>query len=168
MLAIGLALSLVTLSAIADLSFNAPHIPASSWEQHPQGIALAVTLANRTHNGSQKHYVVVYIKNTSASDKYFSEMNDISRLELSYVNDSGAEVPLRTYNYDHPDGIVLMNVPPYAIKPGEILSRKIELTPDELALVKAHPVQCSFFISDQQVDKGYKVESAPKMLISEP
>jgi hypothetical protein len=164
MLTIGLALNLVTLSAIADLYFTAPNIPASSWEQFPQGIALAMTLENRTHNGAQKHYVMVYIKNTSGSDKYFYEMNDISRLELYYVTDSGTAVPLRTYNYDHRDGIVLMNVPPYAIKPGEVLSRDIELTSDELALVKSHAVKCSFFISDKESAKGYKIESSPRIL----
>ena len=153
-LAILFVASLV-LSARAD---DQPNIPASAWEQHPEGIALAFTLSSRAEGNRQVISIYVYIKNTSNADWYFERNKEPA---IYYIRDH--DVPLR--NYDESMFEESKKVTPERIKPGGTGSRTIDLTPAELALIKGLPVKCRVIIYDERY-KRYEIESSSKILVS--
>jgi hypothetical protein len=115
-----------------------PHIPANAWEQHPEGIALAMILTTQMENGVQKSTIQVYVKNTSNVVKSYFGPNHFDGMGviILYVKNNES-VSLRDYSPE--EGSKKMRP---QIKPGQILSQTVDLSPDELALIKAYPVKC--------------------------
>ena len=135
------------------------NIPAALWEQHPEGIALALFLSTQD---VQKKAIQVYIQNTSNTDKYLIVSGIDSGIQIYYIDATGAQVPLHNYSDN------MLNRKSSLIKPGETLTRRILLTPDELVLIQTHPIKCNFIIHDPATEKYSKIESTPKMLASGP
>src|ERR1700683_5337235 len=94
-LAIIFVMNIVISNATAnEMSFCQPDFPASLWEQHPEGIALAMTLSTRTENGVESNAIHVYIKNTSPTVKDFPPRGSDWGIEIYYIDGHGAQVPL--------------------------------------------------------------------------
>ena len=79
---------------------------------------------------------------------------------MFYIDDHGNQVPLRNYDQD-----VELRMFSETIKPDTILSIKIDITSEELATIKAHPVLCSFVIYDPTSKQKYTIKTSPKQLI---
>jgi len=154
-----------SVSALAQ-----PAIPASSWEQHPEGFALAVILTKRIDNERSISSIEVYFKNIGKKDFFTSLPEPIpTPFQVFYLNDSKVLTPLRDYNPNPgPPPTVEASVMPLEIKPGETVSGAIDITPNELALIRGRHVVCKVSISDHE-NGGYKlIESSPKILVTAP
>lgn len=159
LLAIIFATTMVLSIASAD---DKPNDPASSWEQHPEGIALTVTLTSIAEKSPPKNSIQIYIKNTSESAKTLYG-HGTGEVRIFYTDDHNAQIPLRAYNGDllSPKGNTVLQM-------GATLGKTISLAPSELALIKTHPVKCAFGIYDETLKKGYIIESSPRILVNEP
>src|ERR1700728_1167499 len=101
MLAIIFAVHTVISTATADdLSFGQPNISIASWEQHSEGVALALTLNTQTEKGVHKSVINVYIKNTSDTNKTFIVSGADSGIRIYYIDGQGAQVTLHNYTID--------------------------------------------------------------------
>ena len=147
--------------------FAEPQIPDSAWEQHPEGIAVAMTFSSHNENNVQKNVITIYMKNTSNLSAYYVGTEGFHReVALFLVDKAGEETPLRDYS-PQPGSKILAP----EIKPGETLSRTVDLSPEEMALIKGHPIKCrlNFLnISENKIVKHYAVKSTPKVLIADP
>ncbi len=154
------------LFVFAPLSAQS-NIPTSAWEQHPEGVALAMTSTTNTDNGAQKGAISVYIKNTSDLTKYYKGPDGFNLdMQIFYMDDHGEQIPLRDYNWR---GCSSTLSP--AIKPGKILSRTVDLNPNEFALIQGRLIKCRvciFVIADSKIQQRYLIESLPRKLISAP
>jgi len=141
---------------------DTPSIPANAWESHPEGIALAVMLTSRMDHGTKKYSILVYTKNTSQASIYYQGPDGFHlEMEIFYY-DHDKPIPLRDYSPESGSRII-----PPEIQPGETLLRKVDLNPDELALIQAHPVKCRAIIADRTF-RNVAVDSSPKILIAVP
>jgi len=145
-------LFLVSTPLVAD-----PEIPASAWEQHPEGVAVAMLLSAPP----EKAALNVYTKNVSETDKLLYSRTD-AEIRIYYINDAKARIPLRACDDDP-----LSYSGNYIIKKGQVHSETITLTSDESAAVRAHPVSCSFGVYDMILKKGFMISSAPNLLGSQ-
>jgi hypothetical protein len=142
-------------------------IPEDSWEQHPEGIALAMTLISQTGADDVEHAVHIYIKNTSTIDKKLMDGNIDHGMEIYYLNDSGAKVPLHNYHPIQSELNMIEGNPKkkdVIIKPNEIVSRSVNINSSDLLLFKTHPVICRFFICDLGANQQSTIESSPRRL----
>jgi hypothetical protein len=82
-----------------DLSFSHAKIPASQWEQYPEGISLALVLTRRIEAGLHinKPLIKVYIKNMSDTVINFPAHGKDYGIELYYTDSNGSKVPLHDY-----------------------------------------------------------------------
>jgi len=165
--AILFVMSMVISTAPAD---DKPNIPASAWEQHPEGVALAMILVTQTENGTQKGAIKVYVKNTSSGIKYLPDNINDWAVQIFYIDNKGKHVPLRDYSAEQRPRTFTMPAMPDSrlYQPGEIGIRTIDLSPSELAVVKKYPVICHFYFGDVQIGRFNPIESSPKMLIASP
>ena len=146
------------------------NIPVNSWEQHAQGVSVALDLVEwiDENGGYQRRAIKVYIKNTSNIDKYLMDAGIDFGIQIIYINEQNSQSSLHNIDLLHPSGL---RVVPFAvIKPGQVLVCTIELEQNELDLLKAHAVKCVFFISNQGLhldtaDRD-KIETSPVMLVS--
>jgi hypothetical protein len=158
------AINLMISAATAD---DQPNIPKSSWEQHREGIALAITLTSQTGADDGEHAVHIYIKNTSAIDKKIIDGDIDHGMELYYLNDSGVKVPLHNYHPIQSELEMIERNPKkkdVLIKPNEIVSRSVNINSSDLLLLKTHPVICRFFICDLGTNQQSTIESSPRQL----
>jgi hypothetical protein len=163
-LAILFAANMVFSAAVAD---NQTNLPAGAWEQHPEGIALALRLTTTTHPAGQANAISISIKNISKTPKQFSRFAAESGIQIFYLKKPGAPIPLGT------DSVLIYHAAiydsgPVAILPNATLVRVVKLTSKELVSVKSYPVKCIIRISDPTEKKDYKIESSPKMLVNGP
>ena len=162
--------TLVTILVLSVIAFSVkagdqPDVPANAWEQHEEGVSTAIILVSMTEDGKKKSAIKVYIKNTANTEKYLpGDVND-SALQIFYVASNGNHVPLRDYTKKAPLVFSMSAMPDSRrYEAGEVRVKTIDLTPNELALVEAHPIFCRFRISDLEVG-GYKmIESSPRQL----
>ena len=139
-----------------DLAVPDPSaIPASSWESHPaEGIDLAMMLINQ----DKKPLLLVYVKNTSNGIKELAGSKIDGGFKLFFLDSNGVRHDLHDYDPRHGSGSADTN----DINSGEILSNRIALTPNDLVLMKSHPIQCSFRIYDLTAKQDYDLISSPK------
>jgi hypothetical protein len=156
-------LFILTLSAPPVAADNQPSVPDNSWEQRPEGIALAMILTVQKIE-PKKASLHVYIKNTSDAVKAYSDYGIDSGIEIFYINESERLIPLHDYSLKN-GGIVQGLREAREIKLGDFLTFTIDLTPKELLFVKSHPVICRIIIYDKAERKYHKVDSSPKLLI---
>jgi hypothetical protein len=146
-----------------------PNIPGGAWEQHTEGVALAIVFTVTTENGTEKGTIKVYIKNTSGTTKYLPGNINDRAVQIFYIDNEGRCVPLRDYSLKVPPIFTMPAMPDSRLyQAGELGIRTVDLSPTELALVKKYPVQCRFHISDSKIG-GYKlIESSLKILVAGP
>jgi hypothetical protein len=139
-------------------------IPESAWEQHPEGLALALFLKTTTVEGQEKDTIRVFMKNTSTTLKRYvgPDLYNVA-VEIFYENNEGKQVPLR--DYSPPSGTPL---PPPEIKPGAIFLRTVDLTPDELTLIKTHRISAHISITDDAGKQNYYLQSALQLVGPQP
>ncbi len=146
------ALSLIVPNATAD----APNIPASSWEQHPEGIALRLTW--------QGNSITTHIKNTSNTVRELASQGTNSFVSLFYVDEKGASIPLGNPPNPAFEEETQKTLGPTDIMPGKEVAKSTILTPDQLILIKTRPVKCSVVVYDPATKQQSTVESVPKVL----
>jgi hypothetical protein len=141
-----------------------PNIPASSWEQHPEGIALAINLITQTETGNQESFVQVYIKNLSSASIQVIDSEIDFGIEVYYLDGQGTEIPLHNYHPDPDESTYHRKMRHIVIGPSDVILRTVRLTPDELVVIKAHLSKCSFIIYDPTNKRQFAIESSPKYL----
>jgi hypothetical protein len=153
-LAIAFALNVVALTATADEQLN---IPANAWEQHPEGVALALILTKGIENDAQSIYLRLYVKNTS--DNPVPLMGGPA--VFFYVDGSGKTVILANNSDDN----LIENFQRWkVIAPGKIRSTDIEVTTAEVAVIKANTVKCKILLLDRATHKEVPVVGSPQLL----
>src|ERR1700683_2136817 len=143
-----------------DLSFGEPKLPASQWEQHSDGIALAIIPTRRIDKEYyiNKPIINIYIKNTSNSIKNFPAHGMDFGIELYYINSNGFKVPLHDYSQKQFFSMNLGNIP---IQPGATLLVPIDISEKEALLLKTVPVECRIELSDPATNQSFTIESSP-------
>jgi hypothetical protein len=159
-LPIVLAISFLVCRAHADSPVGDVKIPASSWETHVEGIALATILISREEGGEKKYLLSVYLKNTSDSVKEYVVSGNDGGLQFFTRNEANAWTPLRDYGPNH----YLASATHDNIVPGGIIHHEIELSPAEVALIEAHDLKAGFIIYDLTTMKKSIIESLPRRL----
>jgi hypothetical protein len=141
-----------------------PELPQKAWEQHREGIAVAILAVTDAESIPPKYSISAFLKNTSSTDKYFAGFDGTHRdFEIFYTDDNGNQTPLRDYR--QPDIIQKMLECP-VIKPGATLSLTVGLTPPEIVLLKGRLVRCAFSMFGLGTHFG--VESSPTILFPSP
>jgi hypothetical protein len=141
-------------------------VPASAWEQLPQGFAIALTY--------NKSYVTLNIKNTSNAVKQIrrSSLNVL----LFYADEHGVLIPLSNQKekrksgdpmeeilagIDPPDSRGPMCFPPRMELWYQVCA---EITPEDWSLIKGHPVVCHVELYDLTTNTKIHLESSPRIL----
>ena len=161
---------LVFLAVLSFSTFFAaaeePPIPPSAWEQHPEGVALALVLTSGTDGGLQVSYLRLYVKNTSDTAKYLVTQSHGVAAQFFYVGANGNQVILG--NHDHPGhpekDLIESNQRLRVILPGKIRSTGTEVTADEVALMKTQTVRCKIYINDPTTKQDVPITGAPQLL----
>jgi hypothetical protein len=83
-----IATSFLVCRVQADSDADESKIPASSWETHAEGIALASILISQKVGGAQKHFLKVYLENTSNSVKEYIVSGNDGGLQFFTRNDA--------------------------------------------------------------------------------
>jgi hypothetical protein len=143
-----------------------PQIPDNAWQQHPEGVALALMLSKGRGNDAQSIYLNLYVKNTSN--------NPVSMMGgpaiFFYLDSSGKPVSLG--NHAHPDqpwkDAIERNQRFKVIPPGKIRSTGTDVTTAEVALIKTHTVQCKIILVDPATQKEVAVVGSPQLIIETP
>ena len=146
------ALSLVVLRAVAD----GPSISDTLWEKYSEGLALAQTVTD--------HSIVVRVKNTSNTLKQIANQGSNVFIKLFYIDDKDKQVSLGNHLDPAFDEDIQNNPSSIAISPGGEMKKTIALTPDELDLIKTHPVKCSMVVYEPTTNQRYTIESIPRLL----
>lgn len=152
-----LVLFFVANLLISTITANCQSIVhANSWEQLSQGIAIAI--------GQTDSRVTISVKNTSDTRKELIRQKTGAPVQLFYIDDQGAQVPLGDHEPPGPHG---------DRRPGPIglpadgqvaTSMAIHITSDELVLIKTHQVLCSVLVNDPATKQQYTITSSPKIL----
>jgi hypothetical protein len=155
-------LNILIFSAAAEQ----PQIPANAWEQHSEGVALALMLNKGTGNDVQSTYLVLYVKNTSDHLKYLVTLSRGTGVLFFYVDGSGKQMILG--NHDHPDDPAKDELESTTrrrtIPPGVIVHTGTEITADEVTLIKTHPVKCKILLDDPTTSLPAAVVGSPQLL----
>jgi hypothetical protein len=153
----------IDTKALVGYILDPPNIPENLFENSSNGIAVALELKSRSGQDGKRRVVEVYIRNTSGSDRYFFQHPAFARLEIYYISDSGAAVPLRKYRYND---TISGDSTPTVLKSGHTLSREIVLNENEWKICQSHSVifKCNIFGPSSRL---IKVVSSPKILTEE-
>jgi len=131
--------------------------PVISWEQHPDMVAISLTL--------NRNSVSVDVKNTSKDLVRFINLGSNEFVKLFYTDTSGTLIPLKGPKFyndkrdDDQSGAISVDVPPN----GNI-TRKIKITSQELTPLKTQPVTCHLIVYDPTTKQRYAIESSPQIL----
>jgi hypothetical protein len=137
-------------------------IPATAWDQHPEGVAFALMLTKGVGNDSQSIHLKLFVKNTSN--------NAVSILGspaiFFYLESSGNPVILGNHHDpNHPeDDIIERNQRWRVIPPGKIRQTGTKVTAAEVALIKANTVKCKILLLDSATQKEVPVVGSPQLL----
>ena len=139
-----------------------PQIPANAWEQHPEGVALALMLIKGIGNDSQSIYLKLYVKNTSNNPVPMMGEPAI----FFYLDSSGNPVTLG--HHGHPNqpwkDVIESNQRLRIISPGEIRPTGTEVTAAEVALIKTHTVHCKILLIAPATQKEVPIVGSPQLL----
>ena len=161
-LAIFFTLNLTALTVPAnDVFYCQPNVPAGLWEQHPEGVVVAVIFTYPPNDPLTNTSLSVYIKNTSTTAKLFDRNDYDSGVKVFYIDASGAKVPL--HDYTVPSAHLSKKLP-FTIEPGTTICVRIGLNLQSYSLLKTHPVMCSFTIYDPTTKQRGLIETSPKIL----
>ena len=154
------------LAPAAHLHAQTAALPSSAWEQHPEGISLAVTLTAQLPSGAPGSAIVIYLKNTSTTEWDVMNGEVDHGVEIYYLDGNGVRTPLHNYPADAAARSLKMRN--LIVKPDQVTNRAVNLTPAELETVKSHPVVCRIRIFSPSAAKLYTIESKPKTLVAGP
>ncbi|MCE0497101.1 MAG: hypothetical protein LV481_04055 [Methylacidiphilales bacterium] len=147
----------MNMAALIAKADDQPNIPASSWEQHPEGVALALMLTKGIGNDSQSIYLRLFVKNTS--DNPVPLMGGPA--VFFYLDSSGNPVNLGNNSEDD----IIENFQRWkVIAPGKIRSTETEVTTAEVAVIKANTVKCKILLLDRATHKEVPVVGSPQLL----
>ncbi len=150
-------LLLISAPLVAD-----PEIPASAWEQHPEGVALAVRYSPPSLPDKSTGKITVYIKNISSSSLYYVGYDGFNMsFEIFYLDSSGKEVPGADYNGFESGSATN----PPEIKPRMVLTRTAELNSKGIALLQKRLISCHLFFLGVDGKTFLKINSTPSVLI---
>jgi hypothetical protein len=135
----------------------------SSWAQSDESVAYGISLRQFLKNGQARGILIIYIKNTSSTLLTFSRNEADSGVEIYYGAGNGAFIPLHDYS-EKDEGLMQSQVSDAGIKPQEILRVSIGLNPQELNLLKSHPVQCVFSVYSVPGRQVHVVKTNPTLL----
>ena len=148
---------LLNVSGLLATAQEESQIPAAAWEQHPEGVALALMLTKGIGNDAQSIYLRLYVKNTS--DNPVPLMGGPA--VFFYLDGSGNTVILANNAEDD----IIENFQRWkVIAPGKIRSTDIEVTTAEVAVIKANTVKCKILLLDRATHKEVPVVGSPELL----
>jgi hypothetical protein len=142
-------------------------LPAGSWEQLPQGFAIALTC--------DKNAVTLNIKNTSDTLKQIRRSSVM--ILLFYTDEQGVLIQLSNGKdqkkhgdpakdildgMDPPDSRGPMTFPP---RMEDWYQLGVEITPEDRSLIRVHPVVCRIEFYDLITNTKFHLESSPKRLV---
>ena len=138
-------------------------IPATAWEQHPEGVALALMLTKGIGNDAQSIYLKLYVKNTSTNP--VALMGRASAI-FYYLDSNGK--PVNLGHHGHPNepwkDVIEGNPRWRVIPPGKIGSTGAEVTAAEVAVIKANTIKCKVLLIDPATQKQTAVVGSPQLL----
>jgi hypothetical protein len=139
----------------ADCQSNAP---ALSWQQFPEGIALALVAKGDS--------VIIHAKNTSSTPKKLLSQGPNIFALLYYVNSQGSRVLVSSQSDPAIYDDVQKNPSSIRIEPGAERSIKVSLSSSEQALIKTNPIICHVLLYDPATKQQSTIESSPQILTS--
>jgi hypothetical protein len=158
----------LALAVIAEEQARAQsRLPAGSWEQLPQGFAIALTC--------DKNGVTVNVKNTSDTLKQIRRSS--VKILLFYTDEHGVLIPLSNSKdqkkHDDPAQDILDGLdPPDSRGPMTFPPRMelwyqlgVEITPEDRLLIRGHPVVCHVEFYDLITNTKFHLESSPRSLV---
>jgi hypothetical protein len=129
------------------------------WQQFSPGISTTLTLTAKQEGGSKRTKLTIFVKNTSSDVKSIVRVSDGSGVTFSVQDDKSNWRPLRSHSARAP-----ISAHEEKIMPGATWSYSIVLSPQETALVEAHPIQCSFDLQDWSEKQTFSIQSCPEQL----
>jgi hypothetical protein len=153
-------LPFLCLASFAQDNGGSSSIPASLWESHPEGAALALTLETRMEKAERKSSLKIHLKNTSATDKAVIDDSIGSGFKIFTQDSAGKWQPLRDYD----GAVTTTKFSMVVIKPGQTITYPLELSSAELSLIKSRPMQCRIMLSDPTTNQRPTIESSPRTL----
>jgi hypothetical protein len=158
-----LVILLLNITGLGATAQEEPQIPANAWEQHPEGVALALVLTKGIGNDAQSIYLKLYVKNTSNNPEAIMGRGPAT---FFYLDSSGNPVNLGHYGHanqpwkDFNENSQRWRV----IPPGKITSTGTEVTAADVALIKTNTVKCKILLIDPATSKEVVVVGSPQLL----
>ena len=158
-----LVVLLLSITGLWATAQEESQIPATAWEQHPEGVALALMLTKGIGNDAQSIYLKLYVKNTSKNPE---ALMGRAWAIFFYLDSSGNPVTLG--HHGHPNqpwkDVIESNQRLRIISPGEIRATGAEVTAAEVTLIKTHTIQCKILLIDPATQKEVAVVGSPQLL----
>jgi len=148
-----------------DVDSDLAGFPAELWQQPAKGGAVAMLLGYFIRAEGKKPALRIYIKNSSNKDEWLPADGDGSILTLLgsdgtsrsdrviqafCIKDDGTKIPLGNYTpviHSATNPLIITMPPMPSVKnyhPGEMVVETIELSTDQLTMLRQYPVVCRF------------------------
>jgi hypothetical protein len=141
---------------------NLPEIPAKSWQKHKEGVDSALLVCQKSKEHQQK--LNLYIKNTSNEGVSIGEFK--KAVSVYYVINSN-NVPLykeqASKPSELPSGFTGFGLTP-PIKPGNVKIISMDLSEEQLVIVKNFPIGYDFYLYNKFTKKFHLVSTTPARL----
>ena len=136
-------------------------IPQGTWEQHLEGISVAVLLSHQNQNGSPGNTLKVYIKNNRTDLIEFLGGGEGKGIKVHYTTTGGVEVPLWQSQLSRSISNAVTG--PEKFPPGDTILKMLDLTEDKAAKIRGAPIECEFGIRDPKKNKGYLIKTTARI-----
>ena len=183
----------VKADAPSDEQQLVQQIPASAWENHPEGISVALEYISK-YEYSSRGAIALFIRNTSSTNKEFIR-NDFSAMNghtinVYYIDDKGVETILNALNIPKPtippgtppeearhiEELAKLSLSwgsrqsppdPIKIEPAGTIVQYEPLASDEVAQVTKHFIKCIIHMRDPVTKKDFFITATPKLMTEE-
>jgi len=175
-----LAMQLIIYLAYADTPLDQSKIKALPWEAHSGIVDFAITLNSNPEKKPPVTSITIYLKNISDSPQslvVYSKSDE--GFTISYVDIKGVKHMLHDRTFARRSTSSAQERAQEALRemransgssqlvgiaPGETKSWTINVSLDDLAVIKKYPVQCGFSIINSNTSQVYQIESSSKSL----
>ena len=154
---------LLIISFTSFLAAQEPKIPDGAWEQHQEGVALALALTNGRGTDEHSIYLVLYIKNTSQTA--VGLVNPGAGPIFFYLDRKGK--PITVGHHGHPDqpwkDIEANFQRLRIVLPGKMIRTGATVTVAEADLLRSRKinVQCKIALENMTTGDGMTVVGSP-------
>jgi hypothetical protein len=135
-----------------------PDLSKAVWEEYSDGVAITYTIDKESR--SQTYKLILYIKNISNTNKELDDDSFLAGIEVLNSSDTQDWKSLRPMN---PDALARAWI--IELGPGEIATCPVELTAEELKMIKSHSIRLHLTLFDDSKKQVTDFKSLPKNLV---